>query len=240
MADAALRVVVAEDSFLMRESLSRLLSADERLLVVGLGEDFDTTLRLVDQHRPDVLITDVRMPPTGSDEGVRLANHFRDSHPDLGVVVLSQYDDPGYAMALVAGGCRGRAYLLKERIAELEPLIEAVCSVARGGSVLDPAVIDGLITARTATGQARLDRLTPRERQVLAALATGASNRMLAQRLVLSQRAVEKHINAIFAKLGLTGDVGIDQRVKATLMYLSGPADQATVPSWPRSFDSAI
>jgi len=216
------RLVVAEDSFLVRESLARLLSADGRLAVVGLAVDYESAIALVQQQRPDVLVTDVRMPPTGTDEGIRLACQLRVSHPDIGVVVLSQYDDPAYAVALVSGGSRGRAYLLKDRVAELDQLVDAVVAVNNGESVLDPEVIDGLMARQGGAAQDRMERLTPRERQVLAALATGASNRTVAAQLVLSQRAVEKHINAIFAKLGLTGDTNVDQRVKATLMFLSG------------------
>lgn len=214
------RVVVAEDHYLVREALAGLLSADPRVRVEGLAADYDSALRLVGEFRPDVVVTDVRMPPSQTDEGIQLAAALRASHPGTGVVVLSQYAEPAYAIALVDAGSRGRGYLLKERVAELDQLVDAIHVVAAGGSVLDPVMVDSLVADRNA-GPGALSRLTPRERQVLCEIASGSSNRAVAAKLVLTPRAVEKHINAIFAKLGLAGDLSVDHRVKAALLFLS-------------------
>jgi DNA-binding NarL/FixJ family response regulator len=197
-----------------------LLSADARVRVEGLAVDYGSALNLVGELDPDVVVTDVRMPPSQTDEGIRLAAALRVSHPGTGVVVLSQYADPAYALALVDAGARGRGYLLKDRVAELDQLVDAIHVVAAGGSVLDPMMVDSLVGDRHA-GQGALGRLTPRERQVLREIASGSSNRAVALTLVLSPRAVEKHINAIFAKLGLVGDPNVDHRVKAALLFLS-------------------
>lgn len=214
------RVVLAEDSYLVREALAGLLSADPRVRVVGVAADYDSALRLVGELRPGVVVTDVRMPPSQTDEGVRLAAALRTSHPETGVVVLSQYADPSYAIALVEAGSRGRGYLLKERVAERDQLVDAIQVVAAGGSVLDPVMVDALVAARN-SAPGPLSWLTPRERQVLHEIASGSSNRAVATKLVLSPRAVEKHINAIFAKLGVAGDPSVDHRVKAVLLFLS-------------------
>lgn len=212
-------IVIAEDSLLVRDSLSRALSLDPDVTVVGVAEDYDAAVTLVDEHRPTLLITDVRMPPTSTDEGIRLARWMRTAHPDGGVIVLSNYADPGYAAGLLEGGTAGRGYLLKERIAHFDELAEAVRQVVGGGTVLDPQVVEALLAQPRSA--ATLSRLTPREREVLSELATGFSNRTIAERLVLSQRAVEKHINSIFAKLELTADDAVDRRVKAVLMFLN-------------------
>jgi DNA-binding NarL/FixJ family response regulator len=214
------RVVVAEDSYLVREALVRLLSADPRVQVEGVAADYDSALGLVGKFCPDVVVTDVRMPPSQTDEGIRLAAALRVSHPGTGVVVLSQYTSPAYALALVEAGSRGRGYLLKERVAELDQLVHAIHVVAAGGSVLDPVMVDSLVAARNA-GPGALSRLTLREQQVLREIASGSSNRAVAATLVVSPRAVEKHINSIFAKLGLAGDPSVDHRVKAVLLFLS-------------------
>lgn len=217
-------IVIAEDSLLVRDSVSRALSIDPDVTVVGVAEDYDSAVELVDTHRPTILVTDVRMPPTSTDEGIRLARWMRAAHPHVGVIVLSNYAEPGYAAGLLEDGTAGRGYLLKERVSRFDELHEAVRQVAGGGTVLDPLVVEALLaqprSART------LSRLTPRERDVLGQLATGFSNRTIAERLVLSQRAVEKHINSIFAKLELTVDNSVDRRVKAVLMFLDdrGPA----------------
>jgi DNA-binding NarL/FixJ family response regulator len=211
-------VVVAEDCLLVRDSVCRALSTDPDVTVVGVGVDYDSTVELLDRHKPALLVTDVRMPPTSTDEGIRLAHWLRSAHPDIGVIVLSQYVQPEYALGLLDRGSTARGYLLKERIANFDQLSDAVRQVAAGGTVLDPLAVEALLaqpeSART------LDRLTRRESEVLARLATGGSNRAVAQQLVLSQRAVEKHINSIFAKLDLTGDHAVDRRVKAVLMFL--------------------
>jgi len=211
-------VVIAEDSLLVRDSVSRALSTNADVSVVGVAEDYDSAVELVEKQAPTVLLTDVRMPPTSTDEGIRLARWMRTAHPDVGVIVLSNYADPRYASGLLDGGTAGRGYLLKERLSHFDELGEAVRQVASGGTVLDPLVVEALLAQpRSAT---ILSRLTPREREVLSELATGFSNRTVAQRLVLSQRAVEKHINSIFAKFELTVDDSVDRRVKAVLMFL--------------------
>ena len=217
-------VLIAEDCLLVRDSVYRALSTDADVTVVGVAEDYDSTVELVEKHQPAMLVTDVRMPPTSSDEGIRLAQWMRTAHPATGVIVLSQYVDPAYASGLLEGGTAGRGYLLKERISRFDELGEAVRQVAAGGTVLDPAVVEALLAAPRSA--AALDRLTPREREVLSELATGFSNRTIAQRLVLSTRAVEKHINSIFAKLQLSVDDSVDRRVKAVLMFLDdgGPS----------------
>ncbi|BAX91565.1 DNA-binding response regulator [Mycobacterium shigaense] len=219
VADQSISVVVAEDSLLVRDSVCRALSTDRDVTVVGEGVDYDSTVKLLDQHNPALLVTDVRMPPTSTDEGIRLAQWLRTAHPDTGVIVLSQYAEPAYAIGLLDGGTKARGYLLKERIAHFDQLSDAVREVASGGTVLDPLVVEALL-ARPASSSA-VNTLTSREREVLAEIAAGASNRAIAERLVLSQRAVEKHINSIFAKLALTGDETVDRRVKAVLMFLS-------------------
>jgi DNA-binding NarL/FixJ family response regulator len=215
-------VVIAEDSLLVRDSVHRALSLDSDVNVVGVAEDYDSAVELVGIHRPTLLFTDVRMPPTSTDEGIRLARWMREAHPDTGVIVLSQYADPGYVAGLLDGGTTARGYLLKERVSHFDQLSEAVHEVAAGGTVLDPLVVEALLTRPSSA--ATLSRLTPREREVLAELATGLSNRTVAKRLVLTQRAVEKHINSIFAKLGLTVDDSVDRRVKAVLMFLNDGA----------------
>ena len=215
-------VVIAEDSLLVRDSVHRALSTDPDVNVVGIAEDYDSAVELIEKHRPTMLFTDVRMPPTSTDEGIRLARWMRTAHPDIGVIVLSQYADPHYVTGLLDGGTAARGYLLKERVSHFDQLSEAVHQVAAGGTVLDPLVVDALLAQPSSA--ATLSRLTPREREVLAELATGLSNRTVAQRLVLSQRAVEKHINSIFAKLGLTVDDSVDRRVKAVLMFLGDNA----------------
>ncbi len=221
MVSDRISVVIAEDSLLVRDSVMRSLSTVPEVDVVGVAEDYDSAAELVASYRPTILMTDVRMPPTSTDEGgIRLARWLRAAYPDVGVIVLSNYADPGYAAGLLEGGTAGRGgYLLKDRVSHFDELGEAVRQVATGGTVLDPLVVEALL-AQPRSAPA-LSRLTPpREREVLGELATGFSNRIVAQRLVLSQRAVEKHINSIFAKLELTVDDGVDRRVKAVLMFL--------------------
>jgi DNA-binding NarL/FixJ family response regulator len=212
-------VVIAEDSLLVRDSVHRALSTDVDVNVVGIAEDYDSAVELIEKHHPTLLFTDVRMPPTSTDEGIRLARWMRTAHPDIGVIVLSQYADPHFVTGLLDGGTAARGYLLKERVSHFDQLSEAVHQVAAGGTVLDPLVVEALL-AQPSSAET-LSRLTPREREVLAELATGLSNRTVAQRLVLTQRAVEKHINSIFAKLDLTVDNSVDRRVKAVLMFLN-------------------
>jgi DNA-binding NarL/FixJ family response regulator len=220
-------VLIADDCLLVRDSVCRALSIDADVTVVGVAEDYDSTVELVEKHEPTILVTDVRMPPTLTDEGIRLARWLRRAHPDIGVIVLSQYADSRCAAGLLEGGTSGRGYLLKERISHFDELSEAVHQVAAGGTVLDPLVVEALLAQPRSTSTGRL---TSREREVLGELATGLSNRTVAQRLVLSQGAVEKHINSIFAKLGLTMDDSVDRRVKAVLMFLNERASASACP----------
>jgi DNA-binding NarL/FixJ family response regulator len=215
-----IRVVVAEDNYLVREGVVRLLGIEADLDVVAAYEDFDALIAGVDADPPDVVITDIRMPPTGTDEGVRAANLIRESHPSVGVVVLSQYVEPDYALALLEHGSDGRAYLLKERVSDVDVLRRAIEAVATGGSVIDPRVVEALVTAR-ARPQSPLDFLTPRESEVLAEMALGRNNAGIGAALGLSERAVEKHINSLFAKLGVTSEPDVHRRVKAVLLHLS-------------------
>ena len=216
-----IKVVLAEDSYLVREGVRRLLESEPDIDLVGVCEDYDSLLEAIAGAEPDVLLTDIRMPPTGTDEGVRAAERLRQLRPKAGVVLLSQYADPAYALAFLEGGTEGRAYLLKERVADLDQLLAAIREVARGGSVIDPKVVEALVAARSRNAQSPLARLTPREREVLALLAEGRSNAAVADGLVLSERAVEKHINSIFAKLGLPEARDAHRRVKAVLLFLA-------------------
>ena len=215
------RVVVADDSYLVREAVSRLLDAQADMTIVGACATYDELLALVDDVEPDVVVTDIRMPPTGTDEGIRAAARLRATHPSIGVVVLSQYATPSYAIALLEDGSDGRAYLLKDRVADADDLVDAVRSVAAGGSVVDPKVVEEVVGARSRAPASPLDRLTKREREILGEMAQGKSNAAIASSLVLSERAVEKHINSILSKLGLTEEPDVNRRVKAVLVYLA-------------------
>jgi DNA-binding NarL/FixJ family response regulator len=188
---------------------------------VGVCDDLDSLLATVAEQQPDVVLTDIRMPPTGTDEGVRAAAILRDQHPDIGVVVLSQYVEPGYALALLEHGSQGRAYLLKERVSDLDQLLHAIQQVADGGSVIDPKVVETLVEARGRHRDSPLQHLTPREREVLGEMAQGRNNAGVAAALGLSERAVEKHINSVFAKLALGEEVDVHRRVKAVLLFLA-------------------
>jgi DNA-binding NarL/FixJ family response regulator len=217
----SVRVVLAEDSLLVREGVQRLLELLEGVVVAGACGTLDELLATVDAEQPDVVLTDIRMPPTGTDEGIRAAARLRDSHPSVGVVVLSQYDDPAYALALLERGSARRAYLLKERVSDPDQLLNAIREVARGGSVIDPKVVEALVAARSRGRSQALAELSAREREVLAEMAQGKNNAAIASSLFLTVRAVEKHINSIFAKLPLTHEEDVDRRVKAVLLYLS-------------------
>jgi DNA-binding NarL/FixJ family response regulator len=219
----ALRVVVAEDVLIVREGILRMLGYQEGIEVVDAVDDLPHLLAAVDEHGPDVVLTDIRMPPTGTDEGIQAALALGDTHPELGVVVLSQHVDAGWALDLFARGSERRAYLLKERVSEPGQLVGAIREVAAGGSVVDPKVVESLLTSRTRR-QSALDQLTPREREVLAEIAQGKSNAAVAKSLYLSVRAVEKHINSLFSKLGLSEEEDVHRRVKAVLLYLSDRA----------------
>jgi DNA-binding NarL/FixJ family response regulator len=216
-----IRVVLAEDNYLVREGLARLLQSQDGLELVATCGDLDELLATVESEKPDVVVTDIRMPPTGTDEGVRAANELRIRAPGIGVVVLSQYVEPGYALALLEHGSEGRAYLLKERVSDIDQLRQAIDGVARGGSVIDPKVVEVLVEARTRGHESPLRFLTPREREVLAEMAQGRNNAGIADALGLSERAVEKHINSVFSKLALSEEPDSHRRVKAVLLYLS-------------------
>lgn len=213
-------MVLAEDNYLVREGVRLLIEGEEELELVGVCEDLDTLLAAVEAEKPDVVLTDIRMPPTGTDEGVRAAEILRESHPDTGVVVLSQYADPAYALALLDKGSEGRAYLLKERVSDVGELLRAIREVSNGGSVIDPKVVEGLVAARSRAKESPLSRLTPREKEILAEMASGKNNAGIAAALVLTERAVEKHINSIFSKLGLSEEPAVHRRVKAVLLFL--------------------
>lgn len=217
----AVRVVVAEDSLLVREGIARLLDHQPEIEVAAMVGDLPSLLAAVEADPPDVVLTDIRMPPTGTDEGIQAATALRASHPDLGVVVLSQFAEPAYALALLEDGSHRRAYLLKERLSDPTQLVNAIVEVAGGGSVVDPKVVEVLVTARSKSTSSPLDRLTPREREVLAEIAQGRNNAAVAAALYLSERAVEKHISSLFSKLGLSEDIDTHRRVKAVLLYLS-------------------
>lgn len=215
------RIVIAEDNYLVREGVIRLLETQGELEVVGACGDLDSLLELVERELPDVVLTDIRMPPTGTDEGVRAANALRERHPGIGVVMLSQYSEPAYALALLEHGSSGRAYLLKERVSDVEQLVSAIREVATGGSVIDPRVVETLVAARNRGPSSPLEHLTTREREVLHEMAQGRNNAGVATALGLSERAVEKHINSLFSKLGLSEEPDVHRRVKAVLVYLS-------------------
>jgi DNA-binding NarL/FixJ family response regulator len=216
-----IRVVLAEDHVLLREGISRLVAAHDDLELAGTAADLPELLALIERERPDVVVTDIRMPPTGTDEGIQAAAWARQQQPGVGVVVLSQYVAPGYAVALLEHGSAGRAYLLKERISSVDELASAIRSVAAGGSVIDPMVVDELVRSRTKDSPQALGSLTPRELEILAEMAQGKSNSAIASSLFVTERAVEKHTNSIFAKLGLSEEPDVNRRVKAVLLYLS-------------------
>ena len=220
-ATTLIHVVIAEDSYVIREFLTATLSAAPEVELVAVctnGKELQTAIATWD---PDVVLTDIRMPPSGADEGVRIARSLRDTHPDVGVVVLSQYAEPAYAIRLLEHGTGGRAYLLKERIRNKEQLLDAIKAVANGGSVIDPIIVDVLIEARSRAAKSQLSQLTSRERELLAEIASGKSNSAIAESLVLTKRAVEKHVNSIFSKLNLPETQDVSRRVKATLIFLS-------------------
>lgn len=213
--------MVADDSYLLREGVCRLLAAQADLQVAGSCGSYDELLAMVDDLAPEVVVTDIRMPPTGTDEGIRAAAALRISHPGVGVVVLSQYASPAYALSLLEGGSERRAYLLKDRVADADDLVDAVRAVAGGGSVIDPKVVEQLVAARSRSSRTPLEHLTKREREILGEMAQGKSNAAIAAALVLSERAVEKHINSIFSKLHLTEEPDVNRRVKAVLLFLA-------------------
>jgi len=216
-----IRVVLAEDHVLLREGISRLVSGTADFELVGVAADLPGLLAVVAEHHPDVVITDIRMPPTGTDEGIQAAAWIHENRPDTGVVVLSQFVAPGYAVALLEHGSARRAYLLKERVGSVDELARAIRTVAGGGSVIDPLVVDELVRSRATERQPGLSSLTARETEILAEMAQGKSNAAIAAALFVTERAVEKHTNSIFAKLGLSEEKDVNRRVKAVLVFLS-------------------
>jgi DNA-binding NarL/FixJ family response regulator len=215
----AIRVAVAEDNLLVREGLARLLELQTDIEVVASCGNLDALYAAIEQAAPDVLVTDIRMPPSQTDEGIRAAIELRDRRPELGVVVLSQFSQPEYALALLDSGSDRRAYLLKDRVDDVEQLVGAIRAVASGGSVVDAKVVEALVQARK--GEASpLDQLTQRELDVMREMAQGKNNAAIAESLVLSERSVEKYVHAIFTKLGIAWEPNINRRVKAVLLYL--------------------
>jgi DNA-binding NarL/FixJ family response regulator len=216
----AVRVAIADDSLLVREGLHELLASEAGIEVVASCADLPSLLDAIDENPPDVVVTDIRMPPTQRDEGIRAAIQLRDTHPHIGVVVLSQYDEPSYVLALLEGGSGRRGYLLKEHVHDRAQLVSAIESVAEGGSFIDPKIVEVLVAANARAGRSPLSELTPREQEVLTELAQGKSNAAIADSLFLTKRTVEKHINSIFFKLNLSEAEEVSKRVKAALMFL--------------------
>jgi DNA-binding NarL/FixJ family response regulator len=235
--DQALRVAIAEDSYLMREGLREVLAeVPERVEVIAVCEDTYALLEAVERDPPDVVVTDIRMPPFRGHDGIGVAARLRETHPAIGVVILSQYADPGLALKLFESGSEGRAYLLKERVGDRGELVQAIQAVADRRSVVDAKIIDLLMAERARSAASPLDQLTAREREVLAEVAVGRSNAAIAASLFLTKRAVEKHINAIFLKLNLRESEDTSRRVKAALIYL---ADTHTTPTTPQPLGRA-
>lgn len=216
-----IRLIFAEDNYLVREGVRLLIEQEPDFEMVAVCEDYPALMAAVDKLEPDVVLTDIRMPPTGTDEGIKAARVLRESHPNIGVVVLSQYDEPAYAISLLEHGSQGRAYLLKERLSDIEQLAGAIRQVAAGDSYIDPKVVDALVSARSRSESSPLSRLTPRESEILSVMAQGKNNAAIAGALFLTDRAVEKHINSIFSKLNLSEEKEAHRRVKAVLLFLS-------------------
>jgi DNA-binding NarL/FixJ family response regulator len=216
-----IRLVLAEDNYLAREGLRRLLETQPDLEVTAACGDLETLLAAVDEEHPDVVLTDIRMPPTDTDEGIRAAERLRETSPDVGVVVLSQYAAPGYVLALLEGGSERRGYLLKERVTDVAQVADAIRAVAAGGSVIDPKVVEELVAGNARGEESPLSELTPRERDVLREMAEGKNNAAIADTLFLTERSVEKVIHSIFAKLGLTWETAVHKRVKAVILFLA-------------------
>jgi DNA-binding NarL/FixJ family response regulator len=215
-----LRLVFAEDNYLVREGTAALLSSVDDLEVVATVGDLDALMAAVEDLKPDVVLTDIRMPPTHTTEGIEAARRIRAAHPDIGVAVLSQYAEEEYAYELLKDGAAGLGYLLKERVADLDELVRALREVAKGGSVLDPRVVEGLVSRKQRAAHSPLGSITDREREVLAQMAEGKNNAAIARSLFLTERAVEKHINSLFHKLGLSEEPDVHRRVMAVLAFL--------------------
>jgi DNA-binding NarL/FixJ family response regulator len=221
----AIRLVLAEDSFLVREGIRRLLDTQPQLDVVATCGDLEGLLGAVEAEKPDVVLTDIRMPPNELDEGIQAARQLRETSPEVGVVVLSQYSQPSYALSLLESGSERRAYLLKERVEDLEQLVSAINAVAAGGSFIDPKVVEALVAAKATAERSTLSELTPREREVLSEMAEGKNNAAIAASLVITERSVEKYVHSIFAKLGIAWEENVNRRVKAVLLYLAAEPD---------------
>ncbi|CAN5364426.1 response regulator transcription factor [soil metagenome] len=214
------RVVFAEDNYLVREGTAALLGLRDDIELLVAVSGMDELLAAVEEHRPDAVLTDIRMPPTNTTEGIAAAKRIRRDHPEIGIVVLSQYAEEEYAYELLKDGAEGLGYLLKERVADVDELARALTEVSRGGSVLDPKVVEALVSRRSRLANSPLVELTEREREVLSHMAQGKNNASIARSLFLSERAVEKHINALFHKLGLSEEVNVHRRVMAVLAFL--------------------
>jgi DNA-binding NarL/FixJ family response regulator len=213
--------VLADDSYLMREALTRVLDSASSIELVASCPDHATLMAAVEATSPDVVVTDIRMPPTNTDEGLQAARALRETHPAVGVVILSQFAEAQYGLTLLQDGADRRAYLLKDRVQYRGQLITAIEAVAHGGSFIDAKVVEGLVAERLRAERSPLSELTPRELEILTYIARGASNQAIADELVLTKRAVEKHINGIFLKLRLSDPADVSRRVKAALLYLA-------------------
>ena len=220
-----IRVVHGEDSVLIREGVSRILAGAPDLELVGAAEDFDGLRALVEETRPDVVVTDIRMPPTQTDEGIRMAVELNEARPEIGVVVLSQHLSKAHASLVFSGGARGRAYVLKDRIADPDELVKIIRNIAGGEAYLDPLILTEVVSVKREADRSGLNMLSPREREVLGLLAAGQSNAAIARRLEVSTRAVERHVGSIFAKLGLEDGPEVSRRVQATLVYQQAGGD---------------
>jgi DNA-binding NarL/FixJ family response regulator len=216
-----IRLVIADDHLLVREGVRRLLETDPDIEIAAVCSDLDSLLAAVAAEHPDVVVTDIRMPPDNTDEGIQAAQRLRTTDPHIGVVVLSQYATPSYALALLEGGSAGRSYLLKERVLEPEQLVSAIRAVAGGGSVIDPKVVEALVAEDARGEQSPIHGLTARERDVLREMAAGKNNEAIGESLFLAERSVEKVIHSIFLKLGLTWEPSVNKRVKAVILYLA-------------------
>lgn len=223
-----LRVALAEDNLLVREGLVSLLERAVGIDLCGVAGDADGVRAIIGTESPDVVVTDIRMPPDHSDEGVRLAIELRTSNPEIGVVVLSQFAEPEYALAVFQDGTRGRGYVLKDRVADADHLVTAIRTVAGGGSFIDDEIIDVMMRSRSSAGEPELARLSPRELEVLAEIASGKTNTAIAATLGISDHSIEKHCSAIFAKLGLRDDEAVNRRVSAVLLFLAGDSGWQT------------
>jgi DNA-binding NarL/FixJ family response regulator len=221
IAGVSIRVAIVEDNLLVREGLAQLVSSQPAFAVTAACADLDSALSAVSSTPVDVLVTDIRMPPRNEDEGIVLANLLRESHPDVGVVVVSQHADPAYALALFEHGSAGRAYLLKERLHRVEELTAALEAVHAGDSVVDPHVVEELVRDARRRADSQLQRLTERELSVLECMAQGKNNAAIAATLFLAEHSVEKDVSAILTKLDLGSEHAVHRRVKAVLVYLA-------------------